>query len=70
MTQREMLEELGKFPTAERITIIEAALHLIHEDLEQTEQPFTKTGKKQKLAAAAASLLPDYIAEGELTAIP
>ncbi|HJW87685.1 MAG TPA: hypothetical protein VJ440_13715 [Candidatus Brocadiaceae bacterium] len=29
-----------------------------------------KTEKKQKLAAAAASLLPDYIAEGELTAIP
>lgn len=68
MTPREILEDLGKFPTAEHITIIEAALHLIHEDLEQTEQPLTKTEKKQKLAAAAAAaLLPTYTAGGELT---
>lgn len=68
MTQREILEELRKFPTPERITIIEAALHLIHEDLEQIEQPLTKTERKQKLAAAAEALLPAYSAGGELTA--
>lgn len=68
MTQREILEELRKFPTPERITIIEAALHLIHEDLERIEQPLTKTDKKQRLAAAAEALLPVYSAGGELTA--
>ena len=68
MTQREILVELRKFPTPVRITIIEAALHLIHEDLEQIEQPLTKIDRKQKLAAAAEALLPAYSAGGELTA--
>ena len=68
MTRREILEELKKFPTTERITIIEAALHLIHEDLEQIEQPLAKTERKRKLAAAAEALLPAYSKDGELTA--
>lgn len=68
MTRREILEELKKFPTTERITIIEAALHLIHEDLEQVEQPLAKTERKRKLAAAAEALLPAYSTGGELTA--
>lgn len=68
MTQREILEELKKFPTTERITIIEAALHLIHENLQQIEQPLTKTEKKRRLTAAAETLLPVYSAGGELTA--
>ena len=68
MTQREILEELRKFPTTERITIIEAALHLIHEDLQKIEQPLTKADRKRQLAAAAEAILPDYSADGELTA--
>lgn len=68
MTQREILEELRKFPTTERITIIEAALHLIHEDLQEVEQPLTKSDRKRQLAAAAEALLPAYSAGGELTA--
>lgn len=68
MTQREILEELRKIPTTERLAIIEAAIHLIHEDLQQFELPRSRTEKNRQLAAAAEALLPAYSARGELTA--
>jgi len=67
MTQLEILEELKKLTITERLTIIEAALLLIREDLQQAEQSLVRTGRKQQLAAAAKALLPDYAAGGELT---
>ena len=67
MTQVEMLEELKKLTPAERLTFIEAALHLIREDLRQTEQ--SSEERKRQLAAAAEALLPDYTAGGELTVL-
>jgi hypothetical protein len=67
MTQREILEELKKFPATERLTIIESALHLIHKDLQQVQQPLTRTQKERQLAAAAEALLPVYSANDELT---
>jgi len=67
MTQTEILEELKKLTITERLTIIEAALLLIREDLQQAEQSLVRTGRKQQLAAAAKALLPDYAAGGELT---
>jgi len=68
MTQTEILEELKKLTAAERLTIIEAALRLIREDLQQVAQPLTRIERKRQLAAAAEALLPDYSAGGELTA--
>ena len=67
MTQTEILEELKKLTAAERLTIIEAALRLIREDLRQVGQPLTRIERKRQLAAAAEALLPDYAADGELT---
>lgn len=67
MTQTEILEELKKLPTTERLTIIEAALRLTREDLRQMGPPLTHTERQQQLAAAAEVLLPDYAAGGELT---
>ena len=67
MTQIEILEALKKLTTTERLTIIEAALHLIREDLQQVEQPLSWTERKRQLTAAAEALLPDYSAGGELT---
>jgi hypothetical protein len=61
------VEELKKLTTTERLTIIEATLHLIREDLQQVEQPLARTERRQQLAAAAEALLPDYVAGGELT---
>lgn len=68
MTQREILDELRKIPTTERLAIIEAAIHLIHEDLQQFERPGSRTDKTRQLTAAAEALLPAYSAGGELTA--
>jgi hypothetical protein len=63
----EIVEELKKLTTTERLTIIEAALRLIREDLQQVEQPLARTERRQQLAAAAEALLTDYAAGGELT---
>jgi len=50
MTQIEILEELKKLTTTERLTIIEAALRLIREDLQSRhklgEQPPAMTERK------------------------
>lgn len=62
-----ILEELKKLTVPERLTIVEAALRLIREDLQQAEQPLTRAEGKRPLAAAAEALLPDYAAGGELT---
>lgn len=67
MTQVEILEELKRFTIPERLTIIEIALRLIREDLQQVEQPLTRAERRHQLAAAAEALLPDYAAGGELT---
>jgi len=67
MTQVEILEELEGLTTTERLTIIEAALRLIREDLQHIEPSPAQAERKQQLAAAAEALLPDYAAGGELT---
>lgn len=67
MTQVEVLEELKRFTIPERITIIEATLRLIREDLRQVGQPLARAERRRQLAAAAEALLPDYAAGGELT---
>jgi hypothetical protein len=71
MTQAEILQELKNLTTAERLAVIEAALHLIREDLQQGSQAErlpTQSERRRQLAEAAEALLPDYAADGELTA--
>ena len=68
MAQVEILEAIKKLPTTERLAVVEAALRLIREDLQQTESQLTPEERKQQLAAAAEALLDDYKAGGELTA--
>ena len=67
MTQTEILEALRKLTAVERITVIQAALQQMRDDLQQREQSLTQVDKKQRLAVAAETLLPDYTAGGELT---
>ena len=69
MTQVEILEELRKLPAAERLKIVEAALQLIREDLQQIEQSTVYSQKKRQLSMATEALRPDYLAGGELTAL-
>lgn len=68
MTQGEILEELKSLTTAERLAVMEAALRLIREDLQQAPSPIVLETSKQQLAAAAEALLPDYQAGDDLIA--
>lgn len=67
MTQTEVLEELKKLTPEEQLTIIEAALCLLREDLQQKKQLKNQKQKKQQLALAAKALLSDYKEDSELT---
>ena len=67
MIQADIVEELKRFTISERLEIVEAALRLIREDLQEVGQPLTQTERRRQLAAAAEALLPDYAACGELT---
>jgi len=68
MNQMDLLRELKKLTSEERLAVAEAALRLLREDLQQAAQPSTQGDMKQHLAKAAQALLPDYQAGGELTA--
>lgn len=67
MTQVEILKELKKLTIPERLTIVEAAVRLIREDLQQVGQPLIQAERKRQLAAAAEALLADYTGGGELS---
>ncbi|MGH8066795.1 MAG: hypothetical protein ACRERE_16470 [Candidatus Entotheonellia bacterium] len=67
MTQTEILEALRKLAATERLTVLQAALQQIRDDLQHREQALGQVDKKQRLAMAAKTLLPDYEAGGELT---
>lgn len=71
MTQTEILKEIKKLTTAERLTFIEATLHFIREDLQihhkLDQQPTSLIERKKNLQAAAKILLSDYLTDDELT---
>ena len=67
MTYAEMLETLKKLTLTERLVLMEAALHLMREELQQREQQSAPDEKTARLAAAAQALLPDYTTDTELT---
>jgi len=68
MTQGEIVKELRKLNSAERLKVVQAALRLIEEDLQQGQRRAARSGRERQLAAAAKALFPDYAAGGELTA--
>ena len=67
MTSAEILEELRKLPAPERLSILEAALHLTRKEMQQESQAPKWAEEQHQLALAAKALLPDYTAGGELT---
>jgi hypothetical protein len=66
MSHMNILEELRKFPPAERLTIMEAALKQIRADLQQPG-PLLRVNKKRALAIAADALYADYMTDKDLT---
>jgi hypothetical protein len=67
MTYTEMLETLKKLTLAERLALMEAALHLMHEELQQREPQPATDERTARLAAAAQALLSDYTTDTALT---
>jgi hypothetical protein len=68
MIQVDVLAELKKLSTTERLRVAEEALQLVRRDLEGAQSLDARSGRAQQLAAAAAALRDDYAAGGELTA--
>lgn len=68
MTQIEILEELKKLTSTERLAVAEAALQLVRQDLKLAYQPLSNTQTGQQMEAAAQALLRDYQTDPELTA--
>lgn len=70
MTYTEILDAFNTLSLTERLTLMEAALQMIREELQQHEQlqlPAERERQAQQLAAAANALLPDYTSDRELT---
>jgi hypothetical protein len=67
MTQIEIIEELKKLTTMERLKVVETALHLIREELGQDEDRLSMADMKRQLRTAAESALIDYTTDKELT---
>ncbi len=66
MTQKQILEEMKNLTVEERLTILEATLSMIREDLRQRRE--RKDDRKKILTEAASALLKDYNTDKELTA--
>jgi len=67
MTQTDILKELEQFTITERLSILEAAVRLIREDLQQEEKSQFRKGRKHQLVEAAEMLREDYATDSELT---
>jgi hypothetical protein len=68
MTQTDILEELKRIPTRERIVLIEEALHSISDELQPAEV-FTSSEERDIQLQRAAELMRDeYLTDKELTA--
>ncbi len=68
MTYAEIREALSTLSLTERLSLMEAMLQLMREELQPLEPPPTERGRQaQQLAAAAQALLPDYASDRELT---
>ena len=63
MTDREILEQLKKLPTPERLKIVESTVHQLREELEGAVEQGA-----DRLAQAAQALLADYASDSELSA--
>ena len=68
MAPVDVLAELKKLSTTERLKVAEEALHLVRQELERAQSVDTHSLHTQRLAAAAAALRGDYAPGGELTA--
>jgi len=67
MTHAEILEQIRKLSLKDRLEVIDAAIHLLRDELTQTVRPLTPEDRKTLLSQAADVLLQDYETDSELT---
>ena len=67
MTHAEILEQIKKLSLEERLEIIDAAFHLLRDELTRGVHPLTAQDRKRRLSQAADALLQDYETDSELT---
>ncbi len=67
MTQTEILEQIKKLSPKERLEVIDAAIHLLRDELTPKVLPLTPQERKRLLSRAADALLHDYETDSELT---
>ena len=67
MTHTEILEQIKKLSTKERLEVIDAAIHLLRDELAQRVCPLSPEDRKRLLSQAADVLLQDYETDSELT---
>jgi hypothetical protein len=67
MTHVEILKQLKNLPVAERLSIVESAVHQLREELEDPGAP-TSEANDARLARVAEALRADYSSDKELTA--
>ncbi len=67
MAHVDVLEELEKLSTMERLMVAEKALQLVRQEMERADSRLARPEPQQRLAAAAAALRDEYAAGGELT---
>lgn len=68
MTQREILSSFKLLPFSEQLEVLVEATRILQERAQQAEGVKQYSSEKEQLAAAAQLLLPDYLADEELTA--
>jgi len=67
MTHSEILEQIKKLSLNERLEVIDAAIHLLRDELTQKVRPLTPEDRKRLLSKGADVLLQDYETDRELT---
>jgi hypothetical protein len=67
MTHAEILEQIKKLSLKERLEVIDAAIHLLRDELTHGAQGLTPQDRKKLLSKAANALLHDYETDSELT---
>jgi len=67
MTHVEILEQIKKLSLKERLEVIDAAIHMLRDELTPRLHLLTPQDRKKLLSQAADALLQDYETDRELT---
>jgi len=67
MTRTDILDELGKLPAEERLSVVEQTLHELRRELRGADAR-SASDRRERLSIAADALKSDYAEDRDLTA--